>query len=65
MNYIAEKGCNLQLLLITFNYFCHKFCCIDLFISGYQQYFSMLVLKGIGDYGLIFFICTMQALTLN
>ena len=52
MNSIAENGCNLQLLLITLNYFCHKLFCIResvvisiiLFHDNFRS----------GDYGYIF-----------
>ena len=54
MNYIGEKGCNLQLLSITFVISSVITKLMYLFISCYKQYLSMLILKGSGDYGYIF-----------
>ena len=53
MNYIGEK-------VVLDNYFyLHSitfvmYVLLYLFISGYQQYFSMLILEGSGDHGYIF-----------
>ena len=49
INYIGEKDC-------TFNYILLILSSI-LFISGYQQNFSKLILKGSGDYDYIFAPC--------